>query len=108
MTDRDRRERKKALFEKAIKNGALESTAKIVSAIYILQTESALLYDELDEILNDYGIKLGRIITLSKRIDKAFDDYFKEFNKMIPIDQQKEVINDHEQFDKMFRKWSKL
>ena len=74
----------------------------------MLQTESALLYDELDETLSEYGIKLGRMITILKNIDKSFDDFFNEFNKMIPAENQKQVISDHEEFDKMFREWTGL
>lgn len=56
---------------------------KVLSLAYLLQSKAYMLYDEADDLIRQYGLLMGETKMLHNRLCKAFDDYFKDFTKMI-------------------------
>src|SRR5690554_6428326 len=102
------RKRKLEKIKQAEEAGAVEMSARLMSAIYILHSESAILYDDLDELLEEHGLKIWRIKGLGETLNKAFDEYFKGFSKLVSDGQNLNWAKDIDRFDKMFREFSGL
>ena len=100
------RNRRNALAEIATQTGVIHRVNKLLSVNYILHSQSAVFLAEIEEILNDAGLRGGKLISLAKRLNNAFDDYFKEFSKMVPKEQVQNWADDLSAFDGIFRKFS--
>lgn len=101
-------QRKKKIIEKAKENGIVELSAKYLSAIYLLHSHSAVLYDDLEDLLRENGLELGKAKWDGKKLNQAFDKYFQTLSHMIGHEQTEAWANDLEQFGEMFNKYAGL
>ncbi len=81
------RERKQEKIKRAEEEGVIDKATRILSAIYLLHSQSAVMYDDLDELLERHGLKLGNIKGLGTKLNMAFDKYFESLSRMIGRDQ---------------------
>lgn len=100
--------RKEALIKKAQENGIVELTARYLSAIYLLHSHSAVLYADLEEILQENGLEIGKAKWYGKKLNETFDKYFDSISKMIKKDQVQAWANDLESFGQMFNQFAGL
>lgn len=86
-----------------------KKVAALLSAAHLLNTEAISLVDECDSLM-DSRIQLVRDLKWrSKKLQVAFDDYVREFNKLVNKPSAfNELAADFEDFDKAFRKYAKL
>lgn len=99
----------KQTVDKARSNGSIDRASERLSAAYLLSCEANNLVDEAAEILKENGLLLGEIKQLHNNFMTAASRYFREFADMIKISgKSMEFFADLEDFDKVFRKWSKL
>ncbi|MGI6124216.1 MAG: hypothetical protein ACOYIG_08540 [Acetivibrionales bacterium] len=56
--------RKEALIKKAQEKGIVELTARYLSAIYLLHSHSAILYADLEEILQENGLAFEQALRI--------------------------------------------
>lgn len=100
---------KKELLEKAKKDGAMERIDKVLSLAYLLQSKAYMLYDEADDLLRSYGLLIGETKMLHNRLCKAFDEYFKDFSKMIDNQTAKNnYFTDVDSFSRFVHSWAEL
>lgn len=102
------KQRKQELLKKAQENGIVELSAKYLSAIYLLHSHSAVLYDDLEVLLQKNGLELGKAKWDGKKLNQAFEKYFQTLSRMIGRDQTEAWANDLEQFGQMFNKYAGL
>ncbi len=100
--------RKKELIKKAKEEGVIDKTAKIMSAIYLLHSYSAVLYNDLEEMLQEYGLQLGPLEYKGKKLNQAFDSYFEDFAKMIDTEQTLNWAKDLDKFGELFNEFAGL
>ena len=100
--------RKEALIKKAQEKGIVELSARYLSAIYLLHSHSAVLYADLEEILQENGLEIGKAKWYGKKLNMAFDKYFESLSRMIGRDQTEAWANDLEQFGKQFNQFAGL
>lgn len=101
-------QRKQELLKKAQENGIVELSAKYLSAIYLLHSHSAVLYDDMEVLLQKNGLELGKAKWDGKKLNQAFEKYFQTLSRMIGRDQTESWANDLEQFGQMFNKYAGL
>lgn len=101
-------ERKKRIVEQAEQSGAIEKVVQLMSAVYLLNSEAAVLRDDIEELLEENGLKLGRLGYTSKKLEEATEKYFKDFGKLVSKGQNVNWANDLAAFDKMFREFAGL
>lgn len=98
--------RREAFTEIALQSGAIDRVAKLMSANYLLNSQSAVIADDIEDILASHRLQSGKVISLAKRANKALDDYFKEFSKMISNDQVQNWADDLTRFGEFFSEFS--
>ncbi len=101
-------QRKQALIKDAQEKGIVELSARYLSAIYLLHSHSAVLYADLEEILQENGLEIGKAKWYGKKLNMAFDKYFESLSRMIGRDQTEAWANDLEQFGKQFNQFAGL
>lgn len=101
-------ERKAELVKKAQEKGVIEIAAKYLSAMYLLHSHSAVIYADLEEILQENKLELGKIKWQGIKLNEAFDKYFDSISKMIKKDQVQAWANDLESFGQMFNQFAGL
>lgn len=100
---------KKAIIDKAKENGVLERVSMLLSAAYLLNSESSMLVEEASDVLSRNGMRMGEIKMFHQRFTKSADMYFNCFATMIKAaGQENAYFKDFDEFDKVFRKWAKL
>lgn len=100
---------KKKIIDRAIENGSMKRVNMLLSAAHLLMCEVSNLVGETSDVLRDNGLMLGEIKKHFGVLDKDLDLYFNEFTKMVDTPERgKDLFNDCDEFDKMFRKWAKL
>lgn len=99
---------KQQLIKKAQEEGIVDKTAKIMSAIYLLHSHSAVLYDDLEGMLQKNGLQLGSLEYKGKKLNHAFNSYFEDFAKMIDKEQTINWANDLQNFGERFNKYAGL
>lgn len=104
----ENRRRKLAVVELALQSGILDRVSRLLSATYLLHVESLTLVDDAEELLKDHGLMVGRLITLSKKLNIAYNDFFEEFGKLIPREKIEQWEADYSKFDEMFRAFAEL
>lgn len=104
----ENRRRKLAVVELALQTGVLDRVSRLLSATYLLHVESLTLVDDAEELLNEHGLMMGRMITLSKKLNIAYDDFFEAFCKLIPREKIEQWEADYAKFDEMFRAFAEL
>ena len=67
---------KKAIIDKAKENGVLERVSMLLSAAYLLNSESSVLVEEASDVLNRNGMRMGEIKMFHQRFTKSADMYF--------------------------------
>ena len=102
------RERKAELVKEAQEKGVIEIAAKYLSAMYLLHSHSAVIYAELEELLQENKLELGKIKWHGIKLNEAFDKYFDSISKMIKKDQVQAWANDLENFGHMFNQFAGL
>jgi len=102
------RERKQEKIKRAEEEGVIDKATRILSAIYLLHSQSAVMYDDLDELLERHGLKLGNIKGLGTKLNKAFDKYFEGFSKLVSREQTQNWADDLTKFDELFREFAGL
>ena len=81
---------------------------QLISAVYILTSESQVLMDEAADLLQDFGMKIGEIKRAHNLFQKHADAFAHIVASMILPEQSKNFWTDYEEFDKMFRDWAVL
>ena len=104
----ENRRRKLAIVELALQSGVLDRASRLLSATYLLHVESLTLVDDAEELLNEHGLMMGRMITLSKKLNIAYNDFFEAFCKLIPREKVEQWEADYAKFDEMFRAFAEL
>lgn len=100
---------KKSTIERAKDNGVIERMNILLSAAYLLNSETSLIMARCETMLARNGLLLGRIKMLTNRLNGAFDQYCKEFSSMILTDESKQgYIKDITEFDDLFFMWNAL
>ena len=71
------RERKAELIKKAQDSGVIDKAAKLLSAMYLLHSYSAVVFSDLEELLQENGLELGGIKWNGKKLNESFDKYWR-------------------------------
>lgn len=100
------RERKAELIKKAQDNGVIDKAVKLLSAMYLLHCHSAVVFSDLEDLLQENGLELGGIKWNGKKLNESFDKYFSSVSKMIGKDQVQNWADDLENFGKMFNEFA--
>ena len=99
----------KKIVDRAFEDGTIDKVSRLLSAAHILNMESDILVEEASDALDKAGLRIGMLKKLHSEFIKRFDIYCREFAEMIPNQEVKRsMFHDLEDFDKRFRKWSKL
>lgn len=99
---------KQALIQRAVKNGAIEKTNRLLSAAHILNCEANGLIEEANDILRENGLLVGELKKYHTDFVKCADRYFTEFSTMVEAEKKMDMFTDMEEFDKWFRQWTKI
>lgn len=100
---------KKSTIERAKENGVIERMNVLLSAAYLLNSETSLIMARCETMLARNGLLLGRLKMLTNRLNGAFDQYCREFSSMILTDESKQgYIKDVTEFDDLFFMWNAL
>ena len=98
----------KETIERARANGSINRASLLLSAAYLLNTEASNIV-EAGDILKQNGMFLGEIKQLHNAFTRSADKYFTCFADMIRESGQGDAyFSDLEEFDRFFRKWTKL
>ena len=100
------RERKAELIKKAQDGGVIDKAAKLLSAMYLLHCHSAVVFSDLEELLQENDLELGGIKWKGKKLNESFDKYFSSVSKMIGKDQVQNWADDLENFGNMFNEFA--
>lgn len=95
-----------AYAEVAQQTGALDRVVKLMSANYLLVSHSAILVDEIEEILESHNLTPMKLKSASKKLMEASSDYFKEYSKLISQDQTVNWANDLVEFGEIFSEFT--
>lgn len=90
-----------AYIEVAMQSGAIDRINKLMSVNYLLVSQSALMIGYIDEILEKHKLQSGKLKNHSKKIQNAFDEYFKEYSKMVSSEQTLNWAEDLTRFDEV-------
>lgn len=83
--------------------------AALLSAAHLLNTEAISLVDECEILMDSYIPMVRDIKYNSRRLQFAFDEYVKCFNKLVNKPEAFDNLSaDFEDFDVAFRKYAKL
>ncbi len=94
-------------YEASYDKRAKEVAAKL-SAMHLLYTEAILIFDEIrEQLASDHKI-IHDIKYYTNRIDADFKFYNDAVQKVIPKEQNLNLCEDLEDFDKQFRKYARL
>ena len=74
---------KKERIEAARKDGVCDWVNRAASAAYLLHSIAYLWERDYDDILKQYGLNAGYLKVLSSRMQKAQEQYFREFSEMV-------------------------
>jgi len=100
---------KKSTIERAKENGVIERMNVLLSAAYLLNSETSLIMARCETMLARNGLLLGRLKMLTNRLNGAFDQYCREFSSMILTNESKQgYIKDVTEFDDLFFMWNAL
>lgn len=100
---------KKEIIRRAIENGAMEKVNRLLSAAHLLNCEANGLIEEANDILRENGLLVGELKKHHTDFVRCADRYFTEFATLVDGEKQKmEMFTDMEEFDKWFRKWTKI
>ncbi len=72
-----------ALRKIMITTGGMDRMNELLSAGYLLQSFAATFFEEADELLERYGLKMGQMKMLFNKAQRSNDDYFNAFSKMM-------------------------
>lgn len=72
-----------ALRKIMIETGGMDRINELLSAGYLLQSFAATLFEEADDLLDKYGLKMGQMKMLFSKAQRGNDDYFNAFSKMM-------------------------
>lgn len=95
-----------AYIEVAIQTGAIERVTKLMSANYLLISHSAVIVDDIEDILESHKLQPGKLKNLSKKLQNAYDEYFREYSRMVSSDQTVNWAEDLTQFGEIFSQFS--
>lgn len=95
-----------AYIEVAIQTGAIERVTKLMSAGYLLISHSAVLVDDIEDILKRHKLQSGKLKNLSKKLQNAYDEYFKEYSRMVSSEQVLNWAEDLTKFGEVFSRFT--
>ena len=95
-----------AYVEVAIQTGAIERVTKLMSAGYLLISHSAVLVDDIKDILESHKLQPGRLKGLSKKLENAYEEYFREYSRMVSSEQTVNWAEDLTNFGEVFSQFS--
>lgn len=72
-----------ALRKIMIETGGMDRINELLSAGYLLQSFAATFFEEADDLLDKYGLKMGQMKMLFSKAQRGNDDYFNAFSKMM-------------------------
>ena len=72
-----------ALRKIMITTGGMDRMNELLSAGYLLQSFAATFFEEADELLERYGLKMGQMKMLFNKAQRSNDDYFNAFSKLM-------------------------
>lgn len=72
-----------ALRKIMIETGGMERINELLSAGYLLQSFAATFFEEADDLLEKYGLKMGQMKMLFNKAQRSNDDYFNTFSKLM-------------------------
>lgn len=100
---------KKQLIESAIADGSMDRMNMLLSAAHLLNCEANNLIEEASDIMAKKNLLLGDLKKLHSDLVRCADRYFREFATLVTTDKSKmDMFSDLEEFDKSFRKWTKI
>lgn len=97
---------RKAFHEIAVQSGVIERVVKLLSADYLLHSQSAVLLSDIEETLANNGLSGGRLISKARKMNDAFNDYFEEFSKLIAKEQVQNWADDLTKFGEIFQQFA--
>lgn len=95
-----------AYIEVAIQTGAIERVTKLMSAGYLLISHSAVLVDDIKDILESHKLQPGRLKSLSKKLENAYEEYFREYSRMVSSEQTVNWADDLTNFGEVFSQFT--
>ena len=95
-----------AYIEVAIQTGAIERVTKLMSAGYLLISHSAVLVDDIKDILESHKLQPGRLKNLSKKLENAYEEYFREYSRMVSSEQTVNWAEDLTNFGEVFSQFT--
>lgn len=95
-----------AYIEVAIQTGAIERVTKLMSAVYLLISHSAVLVDDIKDILESHKLQPGRLKNLSKKLENAHEEYFREYSRMVSSEQTVNWAEDLTNFGEVFSQFT--
>lgn len=97
---------RQAYVEVAKRTGAIDRVVKLMSANYLLISHSAVLIDEIQEILGSHRLTPSKLQGHSKRLTKTFDDFFSAYSKLISKEQTLNWAEDLTNFGEAFSEFA--
>lgn len=95
-----------AYIEVAIQTGAIERVTKLMSAGYLLISHTAVMVDDIEEILESHKLQPGKLKNLAKKLQNAFEEYFNEYSRMVSSEQTLNWAEDLAKFEEVFSQFS--
>lgn len=95
-----------AFHEIAVQSGVIERVVRLLSANYLLHSQSAVLLSDIEETLANNGLSGGRLVSKAKKMNDAFNDYFDTFSKLIAKEQVQNWADDLTKFGGVFQQFA--
>ena len=95
-----------AFVEVALQSGAIERVTKLMSANYLLISHSVVIVDDIEDILKRHKLQSGKLKNLSKKLQNAYYEYFKEYSRMVSSEQVLDWAEDLTKFGEVFSRFT--
>jgi uncharacterized protein YbcC (UPF0753/DUF2309 family) len=94
---------KEQMIKKAKERGAIEESVKLLSLIYLLYSEIAVLVDDYNDILEQSGFTSNKVDYLIKQANIGLDKLFKGMKEFVGDGKSVDWAEDLSELDKMIR-----
>lgn len=94
---------KEQMIKKAKESGAIEESVKLLSLIYLLYSEIAVLVDDYNDILEQSGFTSNKVNYLIKQANIGLDKLFKGMKEFVGDGKSVDWAEDLSELDKMIR-----
>lgn len=94
---------KEQMIKKAKESGAIEESVKLLSLIYLLYSEIAVLVDDYNDLLEQSGFTSNKVNYLIKQANIGLDKLFKGMKEFVGDGKSVDWAEDLSELDKMIR-----